>query len=115
MGWAHVWACRATTRSSSRKIRAIATIVDARGKNDFEKAHAEGAISIPAGGLMKKPSLEGVAGLPEDKSAPIVCYCAAGGEAAGTAKALKEAGYADVTNAGSLGRVNKLRAKIQST
>ena len=43
------------------------------------------------------------------KSTPIVCHCAVGGEAMMTIKTLKKAGYTDVTNAGSIGRVEKLK------
>ena len=97
------------------KLQANATIVDARGAKPFAKKHAEGAVNVPVGGPMANgdKAVGAAEGLPTDKSAPIVCHCDAGGEAAVAVKALKKAGYTDVINAGSLGRIEKLRAKIQ--
>ena len=86
---------------------ATAVVVDARPPAAFAKHHVEGAVNVPA----STKDLATITGLPEDKSAPIVCHCAVGGDAMMTIGKLKKAGYTDVTNAGSIGRVEKLKAK----
>ena len=86
---------------------ATAVVVDARPPTAFAKHHVEGAVNVPA----STKDLATITGLPENKSTPIVCHCAVGGEAMMTIKTLKKAGYTDVTNAGSIGRVEKLKAK----
>ena len=84
-----------------------AVVVDARKPADYAKHHVDGAVNVPA----STKDLATITGLPENKSTPIVCHCAVGGEAMMTIKTLKKAGYTDVTNAGSIGRVEKLKAK----
>merc|ERR1719198_285554 len=94
------------------KIKNGAVVVDARAAKAYAKDHYEGAISVPVGGPMAGKAADAAvtaaSGLPADKSTAIVCHCAVGGEANAAAKALKRAGYTDVTNAGSLKRVKKL-------
>ena len=99
------------------KMQAQACVVDARPAKAYEKKHSGEAVNVPVGGPMggapADKAVSEATGLPSDKSKPIVCYCDLGGEAAAAVKALKKAGYTDVINAGSIGRVEKLRAKIQ--
>ena len=81
-----------------------AVVVDARPPAAYAKHHVDGAVNVPA----STKDLATITGLPENKSTPIVCHCAVGGEAMMTIKTLKKAGYTDVTDAGSIGRVEKL-------
>ena len=94
-------------------------IVDARPAAAFGKGCSEGAVNVPVGSPMVAAAkadklVQDVADkLPSDKSAPIITHCAIGGEAAAATKALKRAGYTDVTNAGTLKRVEKIREKVK--
>ena len=79
----------------SEKIRSGATIIDVRTAGEFAGASYPRAKNIPVDLLPAR-----MAGLPKDK--PIVLYCASGARSARAARILKQAGFADVVNAGSL-------------
>ena len=89
-----------------------ACVIDARSAKAYAKDHADGAISVPAGGPFGGKAAASVAAadaLPSDKSAAIVCYCDGGAESKPVKKALEAAGYTNVINAGSKARVKKLK------
>ena len=70
------------TRMRSRTASGVAVqvaVVDARKPADYAKHHVDGAVNVPA----STKDLATITGLPENKSTPIVCHCAVGGEAAG--------------------------------
>ena len=79
----------------SEKIRSGATIIDVRTAGEFTGGSYPKAKNIPVDLLPSR-----MADLPRDK--PIVLFCASGTRSARAARILKQAGFADVVNAGSL-------------
>jgi phage shock protein E len=79
-----------------QKIDAGATIIDVRTPEEFRDGAYPGAINIPVSNLGAR-----LADL--SKSKPVVLYCASGARSASAARALKQAGFSDVVNAGGLG------------
>jgi phage shock protein E len=78
------------------KIAAGARIVDVRTPAEFQDGAYRGALNIPLSSLAARlKELE-----PRDK--PIVLYCASGARSGQAARMLKQAGFADVVNAGGL-------------
>jgi len=80
----------------AEKIKAGAKVVDVRSPEEFRDGFYAGAINIPLQDLGRR-----MAEIPKDK--PVVLYCASGARSAMAARVLKQAGYADVVNAGGLG------------
>jgi phage shock protein E len=82
--------------SIKEKIAAGARIVDVRTPDEFRDGAYKGAVNIPLSSLAARlKELE-----PREK--PIVLYCASGARSGQAARMLKQAGFADVTNAGGL-------------
>ncbi len=67
------------------------TLIDVRGKAEYEAGHIDGALHIPLGFLPRH-----LAELPQD--APIVTYCASGYRSQVGASLLRRHGFTDVTN-----------------
>ena len=78
------------------KIKAGATIVDARTAEEFAEEHYPNALNIPVDQLRQRLNEL------SSKDTPIVLYCATGSRSAYAARLLKSAGYTDVINAGGL-------------
>ena len=78
------------------KIEAGAKIVDVRSPEEFRDGAYPGAVNIPVQEIGRR-----MGEIPKDK--PVVLYCASGARSAAAARQLKQAGYADVVNAGGLG------------
>jgi len=78
------------------KIKAGAKVVDVRSPDEFRDGAYPGAVNIPLQDLGRR-----LAEVPKDK--PVVLYCASGARSGMAARLLKQAGYADVVNAGGLG------------
>jgi len=79
----------------AEKLAAGATIVDVRSPAEFRGGAYRGAINVPLQELSAK-----LGRIPKNR--PVVVYCASGSRSAMAARALKKAGYADVSNAGGL-------------
>jgi phage shock protein E len=80
----------------SERIKAGARIVDVRTPEEYADGAYPGAVNIPLAALQARlGELE-----PRDK--PLVLYCASGARSAQAARLLKQAGFADVMNAGGL-------------
>ena len=77
-----------------------ALLVDVRTPGEFARGHAKGAVNIPLSSVA-----EGVRKKVRDKSKPIIVYCHSGARSGAAKKALLEAGYTNVVNAGTLHRV----------
>ncbi len=78
------------------KIAAGARIVDVRSTAEFKDGAYPGAVNIPLPLLpLKMKELE-------PKDAPIVLYCASGARSGQGMRFLKQNGFTDVVNAGSL-------------
>ncbi|MFZ4622539.1 MAG: rhodanese-like domain-containing protein [Bacteroidota bacterium] len=78
------------------KINAGAKIFDVRTPEEFSEEAYPNAVNIPVDSMMARIDEFG------DKNAPIILYCASGARSAYGARLLKNAGYADVVNAGGL-------------
>jgi phage shock protein E len=78
------------------KIKAGAQIVDVRSPEEFRDGFYPGAVNIPVQDLARR-----MGELKKEK--PVVLYCASGARSGAAARVLKQAGYADVVNAGGLG------------
>jgi phage shock protein E len=87
---------RVGTNIVQEKLSSGATIVDVRTTDEFRDGAYPGAINIPLGDLGRRLSE-----IKRDK--PVVLYCASGARSAAAARALKQAGFVDVVNAGGLG------------
>ncbi|HLP16030.1 MAG TPA: rhodanese-like domain-containing protein [Bacteroidota bacterium] len=80
----------------AEKIKAGATIVDVRTKEEFEEENYPNALNIPVDQIEARLAEFG------EKTNPIVVYCASGARSAYAARVLKTFGYSDVVNAGGL-------------
>ena len=78
-----------------QKLDSGAIIVDVRTPEEFRDGAYPGAKNIPLSDLGRR-----LGEIPKDK--PVVLYCASGARSSSAARAMKQAGYADVINAGGL-------------
>jgi phage shock protein E len=78
-----------------QKLDSGATVVDVRTPDEFRDGAYPGAKNIPLGELGRR-----LGEIPKDK--PVVLYCASGARSSSAARAMKQAGYTDVINAGGL-------------
>ncbi len=86
---------RTPARVVAEKLEAGATVVDVRSETEFRGGAYRGAVNVPL------PALSGnLRRIPKDR--PVVVYCASGSRSAAAVRILKQAGYADVSNAGGL-------------
>ncbi len=80
------------------KIAAGATIVDVRTPDEVARGAYPGAVNIPLQALTAR-----LHAIPRDR--PVVLYCASGMRSGSAERMLRQAGYADVVNAGGLGHM----------
>jgi phage shock protein E len=78
------------------KIKAGAKIIDVRTPGEFRGGAYPNAINIPLQVLSGR-----LHEIPRDR--PVVLYCASGLRSGSAVRVLRQAGYADVVNAGGLG------------
>jgi phage shock protein E len=78
-----------------QKLESGAMIVDVRTPDEFRDGAYPGAMNIPLSELGRR-----LAEIPKNR--PVVLYCASGARSSSAARAMKQAGYADVINAGGL-------------
>jgi phage shock protein E len=86
---------KVATSIVKQKLESGAMIVDVRTPDEFRDGAYPGARNIPLSDLGSR-----LAEIPKDK--PVVLYCASGARSSSAARAMKQAGYADVINAGGL-------------
>ena len=79
-----------------QKLESGAIVVDVRTPDEFRGGAYPGAKNIPLADLGRR-----LGEIPKDK--PVILYCASGVRSSSAARAMKQAGYADVINAGGLG------------
>ncbi|MBL8992074.1 MAG: rhodanese-like domain-containing protein, partial [Spirochaetia bacterium] len=79
------------------KIKKGAKIIDVRTPEEFRLGHYPDAVNIPVDQIAGR-----ISELGQDKSVPIVAYCASGGRSASALRTLVASGFTDVTNAGGL-------------
>ena len=78
-----------------QKLESGAMIVDIRTPDEFRDGAYPGAKNIPLSDLSRR-----LGEIPKDR--PVVLYCASGARSSSAARAMKQAGYSDVINAGGL-------------
>jgi phage shock protein E len=78
-----------------QKLESGAIIIDVRTPDEFRDGAYPKAMNIPLSDLGRR-----MAEIPKDK--PVILYCASGARSSSAARAMKQAGYADVINAGGL-------------
>lgn len=78
-----------------QKLESGATVIDVRTPDEFRDGAFPGAKNIPLSDLGIR-----LGEIPKDK--PVVLYCASGARSSAAARAMKQAGYSDVINAGGL-------------
>ena len=76
------------------------TLVDVRSRPEFESGHVDGAVHLPLERLAQDAPL-----LLSDKSAPMVLYCLSGARSGMALQWLRQMGYTQATNGGSVGAV----------
>ena len=77
--------------------------IDVRTDKEWESGHIEQAIHIPVDQIGEK-----IAGVTDDKNAPIKLYCRSGGRAGKAQKELEKMGYTNVVNVGGLDDAKKM-------
>lgn len=73
-------------------------LVDVRTPSEFASGHLEGALNIPVDQIANR--LDELA--PKDK--PVVLYCRSGARSGRAASILRNAGFSEVHNLGTIGR-----------
>jgi len=71
-------------------------IIDVREPFEYKSSHADGAINVPLGDILKADFSK------IDKERPAYVYCRTGSRASQAKIALEQAGYKDVINIGGL-------------
>ncbi len=85
--------------TAKQMIAAGATVIDVRTPEEFGDGHLAAATNLPVDQVASH--LDDVAKLVgNDKTKPIVVYCASGGRAGRAAATLKAQGYTHVVNGG---------------
>ena len=87
---------KVATSIVKQKIEGGAMIVDVRTPDEFRDGAYPGAKNIPLADLGRR-----MAEIPKDK--PVIVYCASGVRSSSAARAMKQAGFVDVVNAGGIG------------
>ena len=81
-------------------------IIDVRTDDEWNAGHIAEAIHIPLSDIKDK-----IAGAVKDKKAPIALYCASGMRSGRALRVLKDLGYENVENLGSLAAAKKKLAQ----
>lgn len=76
-------------------------VVDVRSPGEFEAGHVDGALNLP----LDRLSADCSRALP-DKSMPLVLCCLSGARSGMAAQWLRQQGYEQVLNGGSVGSVS---------
>jgi rhodanese-related sulfurtransferase len=91
-----------------KQLTAGALVIDVRSPDEFRSSKVPGAINLPLDELREH--------LPrrvKDKNQPLLVHCLSGGRSAIAKHRLKNMGYANVFNLGSLGRAKHLYAEAK--
>jgi len=81
------------------KLAAGALVVDVRTKAEYASGHYPGAVNHPVDGLKTSAGRLGAL------DRPLIVHCASGTRSARAAVLLRNAGFTDVTDAGTLARL----------
>lgn len=77
-----------------------ALILDVRSPGEFARGHVDGALNLPLDGFA-----QAYPGAGPDKSRQIIVYCQSGGRSGQAMRILKQQGYDNVINGGSVSAV----------
>lgn len=80
-----------------------ALVIDVRSPEEFRRGHISGAINIPLGALRHE-----IVRLVPDRQQGLLVHCLSGGRSALAQRQLKNLGYANVFNLGSLTRARSI-------
>jgi phage shock protein E len=86
-----------------------ALVIDVRGPGEFASGHVDGAVNIPLDSLEA-----GITAAAPDKSQPILVHCLSGTRSAFAIRTLRNLGYSQVHDLGSLGRARALAAEAKA-
>ncbi|MDH3982380.1 MAG: rhodanese-like domain-containing protein [Kiritimatiellaceae bacterium] len=87
-------------------IKTGALVVDTRTSGEYAGGHIEEAINIPYDEISRE-----IYKHTKDQSKWIIVYCHSGARSGAAKKSLVSAGYTNVVNGGSFGRMKQLLAK----
>ena len=80
-----------------------ALVIDVRSPEEFRSGKVPGAINVPLGEVRAK-----IAQVAKDKEQPLLVHCLSGGRSAIAKQQIKNLGYPNVFNLGSLGRAQRI-------
>lgn len=80
-----------TLQEAKSRYDAGVTLLDVREPDEWAAGHVKNALHIPRGQVAAR-----VQGVLEDKTSPVVTYCAAGARAQVVAEAMRDMGYENV-------------------
>jgi rhodanese-related sulfurtransferase len=90
---------RNASPSRKKQLREMAEggamLIDVRSETEHASGHIFGSFNIPLQTLASK-----IGTLPQDKTLPIIVYCASGMRSGSAATVLQASGYTNVTNGG---------------
>lgn len=94
-------------RLTDSEIRALAQkgapVVDVRTPREYGAKHVAGSTNVPIDELSQR-----IAQVAPDKQAPIMVHCQSGGRSAAATEELKQMGYRQVIDLGSLARAQQV-------
>lgn len=85
-----------------------ALVIDVRSPEEFRSGKVPGAINLPLGEVRTK-----IAQVVKDKQQPLLVHCLSGGRSAIAKQQIKNLGYPNVFNLGSLGRAQHIYAEAK--
>ena len=96
-----------TIDSGVKKCRETegALLIDVREIEEYQAGHIPGSLNMPLGLVTMM-----AADYAQDKNTPLFVYCRSGARSGKAEEALKEAGYANVTN---IGGITEYRGEIE--
>ncbi|MCW5555447.1 MAG: rhodanese-like domain-containing protein [Verrucomicrobiae bacterium] len=94
-----------SAEAARQHLQAGAPVIDVRSPEEFNSGHVVNAVNIPLGRLD-----EGVLKLAPNKHQVLLVHCLSGGRSAMAKQQLKQLGYSNVYNLGSLARAKAIVA-----
>lgn len=79
-------------------INESAILIDVRSEEEYNEAHIEGAVLLPVDTIDE----ESIKAITDDKEVPIIVYCRSGNRSSQALEQLKELGYEEVYDLGSM-------------
>ena len=83
---------------AKEKVENGAILIDVRTKSEYIESHIEGAVLLPVDDINEKTILE----ISDNKNTVLVVYCASGNRSGRAVNILKDLGYTNVYDLGSI-------------